>query len=112
MHNYYQIVSQSVASCTASFEVVLFADCDVYRGHFPRHHIAPGACNLEMIRQCASLAMGHEIHFSILKQCKFLALVEPEINPELHLDMKWDSDSLQAALSCDGNIVMRLKAQF
>lgn len=109
MQNYYTILSQQTDNQTASFVVYLNADCPVYAGHFPGNPIAPGACNIEMIRQCASLALGHTVRFSTIRLCKFMMILRPGETEQLVIQISWTGNRMSAVILADGTPAVQLK---
>ena len=106
MIDYYTILTQTIAENTAEFSVELRADCPVYAGHFPGNPIAPGACSIEMVRECASIAMQRELRFAGIKQCKFLRLMKPGSTAQISL--KWENDRLKATIINEGEPAVQL----
>lgn len=117
MTNYYTIESSSIVpsapsapnSGEAHFVLRLDPTCPVYKGHFPTHPIAPGACSLEMIRQCASIALKEEVRFLNIKQCKYLLPLEPNIHTRLDLTLTWNTETLSALMMWQEQIAIKLK---
>lgn len=52
-------------------------DHPVYQGHFPGNPITPGVLTLQMVRECLSRIVGCELHYSAIKNCRFVAMVRP-----------------------------------
>jgi 3-hydroxyacyl-[acyl-carrier-protein] dehydratase len=69
------------------FYVQLNPDFCVYAGHFPQRAIAPGVCQIEMIKRCAQVAIGKELFISYVKQCRFLELITPQTHNNLKLSV-------------------------
>jgi len=109
MYNYYKILTQQIAVSSALFIVELQADCPVYAGHFPDNPVAPGACNLEMIRECAGIALGHEVRIKQIKQCKFKQRLQPKEGMQLVVQIDWKENQINSTVSNDGQIAMLLK---
>lgn len=109
MTDYYNIIHQQIGQGQACFELSLNPSCQVYKGHFPTRPIAPGACSLEMIRQCACLALGRTVRFTSIKQCKFLLPLEPSIHKNLTLNLTWDEQSLVAVMTYGEQVVIKLR---
>lgn len=109
MHNYYNIIRQELAESTATFVVELRADCPVYEGHFPGNPIAPGACNIEMVRQCASLALGHEVRIAAIRMCKFMMLIRPGEPQYLTIEISWHDGKMDATIVAEGKPAVQLK---
>lgn len=110
MTDYYHIISKNEAGGEFQYKLALHASCEVYAGHFPGHPISPGACNLEMIRQCVSDAMGKNIRISLIRQCRYLKLVTPLECPELELRFRVTEMQLVAGLYCNDTTYVSLKA--
>ncbi len=109
MTNYYHIENQHITDQEAQFTLRLDPSCEVYKGHFPTRPIAPGACSLEMIRQCASIAIGQTIRFMNIKQCKYLLPLEPGIHSVLDLHLTWDENAINAVMKWQEQIAIKLK---
>lgn len=109
MHNYYHIISQQVEEQRATFVVALDPSCPVYEGHFPGNPIAPGACNIEMVRQCACRAMGREIRITAIRQCKFLMLIRPGVPEQPVIQMSWTPEQLSATILAEEKPAVQLK---
>ena len=113
MHNYYTTLQQQCISPTEYlFTVQLNVDCDVYKGHFPNQPVAPGACQLQIVKECASAALGRPIRLTSIKQCKFLRTIIPtQVNTlEIHLTFG-DNNSLQAEVRAGETTYVKIKAQ-
>ena len=109
MTNFYHIISQQIEAGHALFHVQLPAQCPVYKGHFPGHPIAPGACHIEMIRECASVALGKEMHWNHIKQCKFLVPLEPDKHHEADVDITWSEKGMTAVVTSGETTSVKLK---
>jgi len=109
MHNYYRIINQTIGESSAEFQVELQEDCPVYAGHFPGNPIAPGACNMEMVRQCASITQGKELRIREMKVCKFLMLLQPHIHKVLTIQINWNDSSCTATILSGDKTAVQLK---
>ena len=54
----------------------------MYQGHFPGQPVCPGVCNIQTIKECASLLTGKELRISSIKQCLLTAVATPTVCPE------------------------------
>ncbi|MDO4160876.1 MAG: beta-hydroxyacyl-ACP dehydratase [Prevotellaceae bacterium] len=75
----------------AVFHLAILPDCEVYEGHFPGNPICPGVCNIETIRECASLFIGHDMRIRMIKQCRLVAIASPAICPEVDVTINISS---------------------
>lgn len=85
---YYSAKEQSTEGETVRFLVTLNKDCDIYNGHFPDMPVAPGVCNIQMIKECTELATGKQLLLKDISQCKLITLITPEQHPELQVDIQ------------------------
>lgn len=109
MHNYYHIISQQIEAQSATFIVTLEASCLVYEGHFPGNPIAPGACNIEMVRQCAGIAIGREIRITAIRMCKFMMLIRPGEPQQLIIQINWTAEQISATILAEDKPAVQLK---
>lgn len=111
MSDYYEILAEQLSAGEGSWTVRLSTDADVYRGHFPGRPIAPGACNIEMIRQLASRLMNAECRFSEITQCRFTHLITPNVENPLRVSILTDNGKLTATVCWEETICISLKAK-
>ena len=111
MQNYYKVDKKQITDKKACFDVSLISDCEVYAGHFPNHPRAPGACSIEMIRQCISSLLQREIQFSKIHQCKFISPINPNVHKHLQLTFTNNEDKWIATVVFGEQLLMRLKAE-
>lgn len=85
---------------------------DIYRGHFPSVAVVPGVCTLTIVKECAGLALGHDIRFSTIRKCKFMSLLTPEKNLGLKLSFQITGTILKGTVSrlSDNQTTIKLDA--
>lgn len=84
--NFYNILSKNnSAEGEYLYTIAMDPSCEVYKGHFPGKPVAPGVCNVQMIKECAEDALQATCLLSSIGQCRFSALVTPATTPELDL---------------------------
>ena len=82
---YYSIKTQRTIDCISLFDVFLLPECSVYEGHFPEMHVAPGVCNIQMIKECVERITGQHILLESITQCKFTTMITPQQHRELQI---------------------------
>lgn len=65
---------------------------DVFKGHFPGNPIMPGVCMMQIIKELTEKITGHTLVMQTLSNVKFMALINPEVNPELRLELDITTD--------------------
>lgn len=87
-NKYFKVESQKTDGDKTVFHIAILPDCDVYRGHFPGKPICPGVCNIETIKECASLLTGRRLVINTIKRCRFTVVATPAISPELSIEIR------------------------
>lgn len=60
---------------------------EVFKGHFPGNPIMPGVCMMQIIKELTEEITGQPLVMQSLSNVKFMALINPEVNPELKLEL-------------------------
>lgn len=86
------------------YAVELIPSHPVYTGHFPDNPIVPGVCSLQIIKECAEDILGHKVRIAGISSCKFLAIVNPNANKLLNINLRIDksAESEEYGLSAEG----------
>jgi len=71
-----------------TFTIALIPDYIAYEGHFPGNPVAPGVCNIQMIKECVELLIAARFFLAEITQCRFMAVVIPEISSSLRLHIQ------------------------
>jgi len=66
------------------FNITMLPDHCVYQGHFPGNPITPGVMTLKMIRECIEATVEKPLHYTSIKNCRYVALIRP--NDKLKLN--------------------------
>lgn len=61
---------------------------EVYEGHFPGKPVVPGVCLTQLIKEVMENVENTELILVYADNIKFLAVVNPEINNRLQIDLK------------------------
>ena len=69
--------------------VIIFINKDhaVFKGHFPGNPIMPGVCMMQIIKELTEKITGSSLLMQSLSNVKFMALINPFVNPELRLEL-------------------------
>jgi 3-hydroxyacyl-[acyl-carrier-protein] dehydratase len=74
----------------------------IFSGHFPGHPVLPGVCMLEMITEITGEYTKQAFRISGAPMIKFLRMIDPSVNPQINLEIKYES--LPGGISVDGRI--------
>ncbi|MBU8893183.1 MAG: 3-hydroxylacyl-ACP dehydratase [Bacteroidales bacterium] len=73
----------------------------VYKGHFPGNPVVPGVCLTQLIKEVMENIEGMELSLVYASNIKFMAVVNPEINDRLQIDLKVKYDTEQNIIKVD-----------
>ena len=111
IEDFYDILSRREEDGATVFEVALRLDCKVYAGHFPEMPVAPGVCNLQMIRECAEQVAGHPLMLSYIAQCRMTKLITPAECPTLEVKIQLEGENLVASITSGEELCLTLKGE-
>ena len=60
---------------------------EVFKGHFPGNPVMPGVCMMQIIKELTEEITGSPLIMQSLSNVKFMALINPEVTPELKLEL-------------------------
>ncbi|MBI9053445.1 MAG: 3-hydroxylacyl-ACP dehydratase [Bacteroidales bacterium] len=61
---------------------------EVYKGHFPGNPVVPGVCLTQLIKEVMESVEDKQLSLVYANNIKFMAVVNPEINSRLQIDLK------------------------
>ena len=115
IENYYKVNDIIAGTEKTLFIIFLKPDCKVYEGHFPGIPISPGACNIQMIKECAELIVGKHLFMHNLQHCRLTTLITPLVYPQVEvtilMEQKADVYKLKATIGKGEEIYLELKAE-
>ena len=74
---------------------------EVYDGHFPGNPVVPGVCLTQLIKEVMENAEGKELSLVYASNIKFMAVVNPEVNNRLQIDLKVKYDTEENIIKVD-----------
>lgn len=91
---------------------------EVYEGHFPGNPIVPGVCLTQLIKEVMENVEGTELLMVYADNIKFMAMVNPEVNSRLQIDLKVKYDTEQNLIKVNsvthfnGQVFYKFKGNF
>ena len=61
---------------------------DIFKGHFPGNPVTPGVCMMQIIKEITEEVVGNKLMMSSSSNIKFMAIINPEITPDLELTLE------------------------
>jgi len=65
------------------YRISLDASHPIYQAHFPKNPVTPGVCIIQMIKEIASDCCSKVFFIRIIKNVKFLSVLNPLLNKEV-----------------------------
>jgi 3-hydroxyacyl-[acyl-carrier-protein] dehydratase len=60
----------------------------IFKGHFPGNPVTPGVCMMQIIKELTENILKVSLTMVSTSNVKFMALINPEVNAELTLDLE------------------------
>ena len=61
---------------------------EIFKGHFPGNPVTPGVCMMQIIKELSQEILGSSLLMTSCSNVKFMALINPDKNPELNLELE------------------------
>lgn len=103
LNNYYTIAGERNEGGKDIYDIILNPASEIYKGHFPGMPVAPGACNIQMLTECASKVTGKELMIDAVSKCKFRSLIALQDGNLLRLEMQLEEEK-QGTYTIDAKI--------
>lgn len=88
LKDFYKVVSEEkTGDAKYNIRILVNANHEVFNGHFPGNPIMPGVCMIQIIKELTESITQNSLMIETLSNVKFMALINPEINPELRLEL-------------------------
>ncbi|OWP85671.1 3-hydroxyacyl-ACP dehydratase [Flavobacterium covae] len=73
-------------------QVTLNPRHEIFKGHFPGNPVTPGVCMMQIIKELLEEILHTELRMTASSNVKFMAIINPETNPELVLELDLSGD--------------------
>lgn len=88
LKDFYKVLSEEKTSDSKySITILVNEKHEVFKGHFPGNPIMPGVCMIQIIKELTEKITQETLMIQTLANVKFMALINPENNPELRLEL-------------------------
>jgi len=118
LENFYTIENKIVDEdkVNYTFEIMINNKHDIFKGHFPGNPVMPGVCMMQIIKEITQSIVGQKLFMEKCSNVKFLALINPDTNPNLTLELKITKldgkVKVRNTTKFDDTIALRLSAQY
>ncbi|WP_406844879.1 3-hydroxyacyl-ACP dehydratase [Flavobacterium soyae] len=88
LKDFYKVLSEEkTGDAKYNIRILVNANHEVFKGHFPGNPIMPGVCMIQIIKELVESITKSSLIIQTLSNVKFMALINPETNPELRLEL-------------------------
>lgn len=88
LKDFYKVLSEEKTSDSKyNITILVNEKHEVFKGHFPGNPIMPGVCMIQIIKELTEKITNETLMIQTLANVKFMALINPENNPELRLEL-------------------------
>lgn len=88
LKDFYKILSTDKIDDESYTVIVnLNKEHEVFKGHFPNNPVTPGVCMMQIIKEICEGILNKELQLKTASNVKFMALINPEVNPTLRLEL-------------------------
>ncbi|GIQ58943.1 3-hydroxyacyl-ACP dehydratase [Flavobacterium collinsii] len=88
LKDFYKVLSEEkIGDSKYTIAILVNEKHEVFKGHFPGNPIMPGVCMIQIIKELTESITKSTLMIQTLSNVKFMALINPEINPELRLEL-------------------------
>lgn len=88
LKNFYKILSEEkISDSKHNITILVNEKHEIFKGHFPGNPIMPGVCMIQIIKELTEKITQKTLMIQTLSNVKFMALINPENNPELRLEL-------------------------
>ncbi|REE16975.1 3-hydroxyacyl-[acyl-carrier-protein] dehydratase [Winogradskyella pacifica] len=115
---FYTVLKTTVVdTVTIHVTIKLNKDHDVFNGHFPGNPITPGVCMIQTIKEITQDHVNNSLFLQTISNIKFTALINPNSNAELILELSIIEDNNRVKLKnitkfTDGTIALKYNGTF
>ena len=110
--NFYTILSSRSEGDSDIFTVRLNKEHAIFNGHFPGNPVTPGVVQMEIVKELVSELLNKQIKLEKMPNCKFLAILNPEVDSDIDVDLKLtdtEENQYRAIVSIHNNETVFLK---
>lgn len=112
----YSVEESKKTETGISARIHLNKDHEIFKGHFPGNPVMPGVCMIQIIKELTEEAVQKELFLAQSSNIKFMAIINPEINPILDLEIaiteEDDTIKVKNTTFFEETVALKLNATF
>lgn len=99
-----------------SASILLNANHEVFKGHFPSIPVVPGVCQVQILKEFLEENTGKELLMIAGDNIKFTGMILPDKNPEIKIELTFSEKenllSVDGKLFFDDTVFTKYKGKF
>lgn len=116
LKDFYTVNEIAVADQSATAKITINKEHKVFKGHFPGNPVTPGVCMMQIIKELTEEIVGEKLFMESCSNVKFMAIINPELTPVLHLDLSISKDDnlvkVKNATKFNDTVALKLSSVF
>lgn len=116
LKDFYKLNSLEVSEDSAIAKITINKGHDIFKGHFPGNPVTPGVCMIQIIKELTEEIVGKKLFMQSASNIKFMAIINPEINPDLELTLEIsetdDGYKVKNSTSFDETVALKLSSTY
>jgi 3-hydroxyacyl-[acyl-carrier-protein] dehydratase len=116
LNDFFTINSLEKEEDNAVAAVTIDKDHKIFDGHFPRLPVVPGVCLTQMVKEVVQELTGDKLMLTKGSNIKFMAVVNPQENPDLVMNITYANKEGVWSTSCNTNfgdtVAFKFKGEF
>jgi 3-hydroxyacyl-[acyl-carrier-protein] dehydratase len=99
-NDFYNVESHILEEGKIMSNIKINRDHDIFKGHFPGQPVVPGVCLTEIVKEMVESEVGNKLMMIKGSNIKFMAVVDPQVNPDLTYDITYKYVDEDISVSC------------
>ena len=108
----YKIDHLELNNSVLTADVKINSVSEVFKGHFPNNPVMPGVMQIQLVKEVIELHLGKTITLQTIGRCKFLAVLNPEVTPEVSVSIKLNMTDDGIKINASGQSVEQVFFKF
>ena len=105
LNDFFTIQNSTDSEGVLSASITIKAGHKIFEGHFPDNPITPGVVQLQIVKELLEESLGQKFTMSEMGRCKFLAIWNPNDNPNINVEIKHSkTEDNEIKISASGGI--------
>ncbi|MBC7554387.1 MAG: hypothetical protein H7257_10455 [Taibaiella sp.] len=113
-NNLYTCINDLAAQNTYTCTLLVNANHDIFKGHFPAQPVVPGVCMMEIVKEMLAHNISRKIVLTSAPVVKFMMLIQPDTKPILTINWTEQNDEFKcdAVFKYGDSVLFKMSAVY